>query len=93
MGIKLPTLRFVFISGRDLQSNESLYKLGLIEQYGYSGLENDFNLYAEMLFVDPQKLKKLISQYPAIAKKYQVLKEFYISINDSFIPVFNSMES
>lgn len=80
-------------SGRDLQSNESLYKLGLIEQYGYSGLENDFNLYAEMLFVDPQKFKKLISQYPAIAKKYQVLKEFYISINDSFIPAFTSIES
>ena len=39
--------------------------------------ENDFNVYAETLFTEPEKLKKLKATYPNVKIKLEKLKEFY----------------
>lgn len=57
---------------------------GFISKYGQSTLENDFNVYAEMIFVHPQKLKNLSEKYPRVRQKYELTKNFYTSISKYF---------
>jgi hypothetical protein len=69
-----------------------LHERGLIRQYAETGLENDFNTYAEVIFTKPKKMKKLISDYPIIKRKYEVFKDFYLSIDKDFAPVFDKID-
>lgn len=58
-------------------SSEQLYVQGLLYNYGKTNPENDFNVYAEMLFTDPIKIKYLSSKYEIIRKKLNMLKNIY----------------
>jgi len=73
-------------------SEEELLNRGLLAQYAETGVENDFNTYAEVIFSDPTRMKKLVHEYPTIAKKYQVFKEFYLSIDNGFAPIFEKID-
>ncbi|MGH1487758.1 MAG: hypothetical protein ACRBCI_16220, partial [Cellvibrionaceae bacterium] len=77
----------IYIQGNSEKiKNKDLYKRGLIKHYAETGVENDFNTYAEVIFTNPKKMKKLISQYPVIKRKYEVFKSFYMSIDEGFAP-------
>jgi len=72
------------IDGDD--SSGRYYHKGFLSDYGYSTLENDFNLYAEMAFTDPEALKALADTYPKMHQKSVLLKGFYKSISKDFFP-------
>ena len=65
-----------------------LYGQGFLSEYGRSSLENDMNLYAEMIFTDPQRMKELIAAYPPTRTKYLLLKDFYLGVSPEFSEVF-----
>ena len=69
---------------RKLDGDPLLYRKGLLGAYGRTNLENDVNLYAELSFTDPQRMKRLVEKYPAVRAKYEVLKSFYVSISPEF---------
>ena len=71
---------------------QTLLARGLLRQYGETGIENDFNIYAAEIFTNPQRIKKLIGLYPIIQRKYQVFKDFYLSIDPGFAPVFYKID-
>ena len=56
--------------------NESINSDGFIYNYGKTNEENDFNTYAETLFIRTDFMKSLKS-YPKINKKLQLFKQFY----------------
>lgn len=58
-------------------STEEILSGGFLTNYALTNDENDFNIYAETLFTNPEKLKKLKSTYPNIKIKLEKLKEFY----------------
>lgn len=93
---KDPTYEWMFVHGyidsSEYSDKESLLQRGLLRQYAETGLENDFNTYAELIFTDPARMKHLIHNYPVIAKKYQVFKQFYLSIDPGFAPVFEVID-
>lgn len=66
----------------DMDGSDKLYRDGFLAAYGQSTLENDFNLYAEQVFVAPQKLQRLTKKYPAIKQKADLVKRFYTNISD-----------
>ncbi|MBI3897633.1 MAG: hypothetical protein HY308_04960 [Gammaproteobacteria bacterium] len=73
-------------------ADETLYQRGLVEFYGETGLENDFNTYAQVIFTHPQQMRVLIRQYPVIRDKYAVFKRFYLSIDKRLAPVFAKID-
>jgi hypothetical protein len=64
--------------------SERLYHDGFLDKYGQSTIENDFNLYAEMAFTQPQKLKSLAKKYPRIYKKAELIRSYYTGISKDF---------
>ena len=93
---KDPLYQWMFIGGYiepdEFSSEKELLQRGLLRQYAETGVENDFNTYAEVIFGEPKRMRKLIRDYPIIARKYQVFKEFYMSIDPGFGPVFKKIE-
>ena len=92
-GDKDPTFSWMFLNGYvDPVDKNILYNRGLLNHYSETGVENDFNTYAELIFVNPKKMKKLIKKYPVIQRKYEVFREFYLSIDVGFAPVFDKID-
>lgn len=75
------------------KGNTALYKNGFLTKYSMSTLENDINMFAETIFTKPNHLRKLINEYPAINKKYLIVKQFYININPKFSSLFNNISN
>jgi hypothetical protein len=69
---------------RRLDGGPADYRQGLLASYGRTNLENDVNLYAEMAFGEPDRMRQLIDEYPVIRAKYRVFKSFYLSITPTF---------
>lgn len=61
------------------QSNQEIYSQGFVYNYGKTNPENDFNTYAELLFVKPEKIKQLSIDYKIISRKLTFLKQVYRS--------------
>ncbi len=74
----------------NLAVNENFYEQGFLAEYGYSTLENDFNLYAEMAFTQPEKLKELAEKYPRVRQKADLMKNFYLGISKDFSSVLDT---
>ena len=90
---KDPFYQWMHLHGHtDPIDKETLYKRGLLRQYAETGVENDFNIYASVIFTNPKKMKRLIKEYTIIQRKYEVFKEFYLSIDAGFSPVFEKIE-
>lgn len=58
-------------------STSELLQNGFLCNYAITNDENDFNLYAEELFVSPERMKFLSNQYPLIKIKLHKFKEIY----------------
>jgi hypothetical protein len=61
------------------QSSEYLLENGILSNYGLTGDENDFNVYAERLFTKDITLLNAKKHYEKVRKKLEMLKEFYRS--------------
>ena len=75
----------------DNYSDPDLLKQGFLNRYAQSNFENDFNLYAEVIFTFPEKMRQLINQYPRVKQKYLFVKSFYINIDKGFSSVFDKI--
>jgi len=75
----------------NLKGEEQYYQNGVIAKYSYTNYENDFNLFAQMVFNEPDRLKELVNKYPIIKKKYLIVKEFYLSISPFFADTFSKI--
>lgn len=53
------------------------YENGFLSRYGKTNVENDFNIYAEFAFAEPEKLRELAATYPIIAKKLSLFITAY----------------
>ena len=68
------------------------YENGFLSTYGKTNIENDFNIFAEFAFSEPEKLRDLAAVYPTIAKKLslfitaykQVLPEYQQGFEEYF---------
>jgi hypothetical protein len=69
-------------------ASEAMLKDGVVTAYGMVNAENDINTYAETMFTQPEKMKNYIDKYPVIARKYAMLKDFYLSISPGFGKIF-----
>jgi hypothetical protein len=49
-------------------------KCGVVQGYGTSTAENDFNTYAEFYYLERYKLDAFAEQYPQIKIKYELFK-------------------
>ena len=65
-------------------SHSGYWKEGFLTKYGASSIDNDMSVYAEHLFVMPQKLQRLKKKYPIIKKKTALIIGFYCSLSKSF---------
>lgn len=59
------------------QTTEDLLEKGFLRNYSMTNDENDFNIYAEILFARPQEIKGLKEKYPNVKIKLDKLKEYY----------------
>ncbi|TAA48556.1 hypothetical protein [Corallincola spongiicola] len=55
------------------------YQQGFLSKYAESSVGNDFNVYAEHAFGDPNNLKALASEHAIIAQKLAILISVYIN--------------
>ncbi|PLW95164.1 MAG: hypothetical protein C0592_00735 [Marinilabiliales bacterium] len=64
--------------------DEELNKMGFINQYATSDMENDFNSFAKNMFLPRESFLELVKTYPGIKKKSELLIEFYGKIHRFF---------
>ncbi len=69
----------------DEQTIETKYnEKGFLHQYAVSDIENDFNSFAENLFVPTERFWETVDSYPGLGKKLNVIIDFYNSLNGMF---------
>jgi hypothetical protein len=61
---------------------------GFLSAYGATNLQNDFNIYAETVFIEPSYVAEHAGRYPVVAKKLALLMEAYIQLDRRFEDVF-----
>ena len=61
----------------------NLNRLGFINEYSMSSIENDFNEFAEDLFLPENGFKEVVENYPKIRKKRKLIINFYNKLNKS----------
>ena len=76
----------------EIVGSPELYRRGLLANYGLASPEDDANLYAELIFTDPAKMRELASQYVPVRRKYEFLRDFYLEIDPNFNVVFARVE-
>lgn len=80
------------IASGELKGSETLHQQGFLAEYGRTTLENDFNVYAETVFVDPDRMQSLVNEHRAIREKYKLLKDFYLGVSPDLQDVFARIE-
>ena len=72
-------------SGRDISlASSKLLEQGFLSSYGLTNYINDVNTYAELLFVEPNELKRLSNKYKTIRVKYDLLIDFYKNLDSKY---------
>ena len=66
------------------REKKQLFREGFMTVYGKCDWENDVNIYAEYLFVRPQRLNYVAAKNPRVKAKARLLKKFYCDINNRF---------
>jgi len=72
------------IYGVSQEGEASDYNLGFVDAYCRISFENDFNEYSRMIFMQPQKFKRIIAQYPHVRRKFEIWLDFYHMIDPIF---------
>jgi hypothetical protein len=64
---------------------------GFLSPYGATSVENDFNVYAEVVFTDAARVKALAGTHPVIAQKLALLMDAYTSLDSRFEDIFKKL--
>lgn len=64
--------------------DEKLAERGFVGTYSQTSSENDFNLFAEQLFLPEARFWKCVQRYPAFKKKTELVARFYQQIDPKF---------
>ncbi|HYG49894.1 MAG TPA: hypothetical protein VD905_03280 [Flavobacteriales bacterium] len=62
----------------------ALHVHGFLHQYASSDMENDFNSFAENIFLPELEFYDVVSTYPAIAGKFEIIISFYNALDELF---------
>ena len=74
---------------RDSESPDKRWnKMGFINQYATSSMENDFNSFAKNLWRPREGFYNLVETYPAIKSKRELTIEFYQMLHSSLTKEF-----
>ena len=98
-GFEYPSAKDFFYTSKYLagyikiEPAEFYYQQGLVSDYGTTGVENDFNEYARLVFTEPARMTALIDQYPQIKKKYLYFKQVYLDFDKGFQPFFDKIDA
>ena len=68
----------------DMDFNTSLNKKGFLYEYAVSSFENDINSFAENIFLPEKQFYQRIEKYSILAKKLELIIEFYHNLDESF---------
>lgn len=68
----------------DQNFNETYLQNGILNQYGSSALEEDFNTYCENIFMDNSEFWDAVKKYPRVRSKAKLAMNFYKKINIDF---------
>lgn len=60
------------------------YNAGFLSDYGKTSMGNDFNIYAEFAFAEPEKLREFAATYPIIAKKLSLFITAYTQFSAKY---------
>ena len=63
------------------RADEALHERGFINQYGTADLEDDFNSFAERLFMGDAKFWQAYEKYPRVKAKAELAMQFYASLD------------
>ncbi len=70
---------------KDSQLYDSIFNAnGFLYEYANSSFENDFNSFAESIFLPKDDFYEIINANSRLLKKYNLIIEFYSSINKEF---------
>lgn len=61
-----------------------MHEVGFLYEYAQSTLENDFNSFAENIFINDGNFFKLVEEYEKLSLKLDLIVDFYSSINPRF---------
>jgi hypothetical protein len=64
---------------------------GFLSAYGATNLENDFNVYAEKMFMEPDNLTRLARQHSLIRRKLEFVRATYVAIDPRFADRFRQL--
>ncbi len=71
--------------GKDSQEfDPELHEMGFLYQYAGSTLENDFNSFAENIFMGEESFFKTVEGYEKLKAKLDLIIEFYNAVNPRF---------
>jgi hypothetical protein len=68
-----------------------LWDEGLLRYYSQTSPENDYNIYVEMMFSNPERMSDYCSTNERIKNKYEHVKAFYLKISPDFQSVFDQI--
>jgi hypothetical protein len=64
---------------------------GFLSAYGATNLENDFNVYAEKMFTEPDSMARLARQHPLIRRKLDFVRATYVAVDPRFTELFRRL--
>lgn len=68
-----------------IRFNEELNQKGILYPYALSSMENDFNAYAENIFLNRMEFWEIAHQYPKVMRKVQIVISFYNKLSPDFM--------
>lgn len=68
------------------------HQAGFVSDYGMASMENDVNTYAELAMGTPEVLRQLSGQYPKVARKKNILVNFYTRLAPELVAYFEQQE-
>jgi hypothetical protein len=64
---------------------------GFLNAYGATSIENDFNMYAELMFGFPDHVACLAQKYPLIRRKLDFVMQTYVALDPAFTERFRKL--
>lgn len=76
------------IRGWEFDVSLGYLEAGFLKPWAMRSLEQDFNSYAEELFVRPPRLLRMFAPESLVGRKARVVRDFYIAIDPRFAELF-----
>jgi len=76
---------------RRAETADPSFDTGFLSAYGATNLENDFNVYAEKMFGNPEEVARLAREHPLVRQKLEFVMATYAALDPAFAGVFGKM--